>query len=113
MFCTNDCASTLQVISMIKHRDKKVTNALIAKAVEFCASNNITYLQYGVWSDGSLGQFKISNGFTKIIIPYYFLPLTFCGKLALRLNLHKGIKGVLPPKIKQSLIDLRSRWYTK
>lgn len=113
MFCTSDCASTLQVISMIKHRDKKVNNALIAKAVEFCATNGITYLQYGVWSDGSLGQFKISNGFREIIIPYYFLPLTFCGKLALGLNLHKGIKEVLPSKIKQSLIDLRSRWYSK
>ena len=49
---TEGCASTLQVISKIEHRDKKPTNALLAKTVEICASIGVP--TFGRWLVGVL-----------------------------------------------------------
>ena len=113
MFYSGKCASTMQVISKIEHRDKKPTNALIAKAVEFCDKKGIQYLQYGTWNKGPLGDFKRYNGFEEILIPKYYIPLTIKGKLAIKIQLHHGISSTLPYNIKKFMIDLRSKWYSK
>jgi hypothetical protein len=113
MFYSKACASTMQVISKIEHRDKKPTNALIAKAMEICDKKGIQYLQYGTWSEGPLGDFKRYNGFEKILIPQYYIPLTNKGKLAIKMHLHHGIADVLPDKIKNLIITLRSKWYLR
>jgi len=113
MFYSEKCASTMQVISKIDHRDKKPTNALIAKAVEICDKKRIQYLQYGVWSEGTLGDFKRHNGFEKILIPQYYIPLTNKGNLAITMRLHHGISGILPDNVKNFMIDLRSKWYSR
>jgi hypothetical protein len=113
MFYSEKCASTMQVISKLEHRDKKPTNALIAKAVEICEKKGIQYLQYGVWSEATLGDFKRHNGFEKILIPQYYIPLTNKGKLALKMHIHHGIAGILPYKLKKFLINLRSKWYSR
>lgn len=113
MFYSKKCASTMQVISRIDHRNKKSTNALIAKAVEICDKKRIQYLQYGVWSEGTLGDFKRHNGFEKILIPKYYIPLNNKGKLALKIHLHHGISDILPDKIKNYMINLRSKWYSR
>ena len=112
MFYSEKCASTMQVISKIEHRDKKTTNALIAKAVEVCEQKNVQYLQYGVWSEGTFGDFKRHNGFEQILIPQYYIPLNNIGKLAITRHLHHGISGVLPDKMIRYLIDLRTKWYS-
>jgi hypothetical protein len=107
------CANTLQVISMMAHRDKKVPNALIAKAVEVCAERGVEYLQYGVWSSGSLGDFKVRNGFSKIDSPRYYLPISLRGRLALGLNLHRRLVDVLPDRWAETYRQLRSSWYER
>jgi hypothetical protein len=112
-FLSEGCANTLQVISKIEHRDKKVTNALLAKTVEVCAEKQIPYLQYGVWSAGGLGQFKESNGFTKISIPKYFVPLTPKGQAILKCKLHNGLLPYLPDKAINALKNLRRNWYER
>ena len=106
---TDRCASTLQVISMIEHRDKKPTNALLAKAVEICAAKNIPFLQYGVWSEGTLGDFKRYNGFQKIRMPKYYVPMTMMGRLALKLKLHRGIRHRLPGRLLSGARAIRKR----
>jgi len=111
IFLTEGCASTLQVISKIEHRDKKVSNALLAKTVEICASKHVQYLQYGVWSTGTLGQFKASNGFEKVLIPKYFVPLTLRGRAVLRLKVHHGLTRIVPPKLLEVMKGIRKRWY--
>ena len=108
---TEKCASTLQVISKIEHRDKKATNALLAKTVEICASRNIPYLQYGVWSTGTLGKFKVHNGFEKTLVPKYIAPITLRGKAALRMNLHHGVRHIIPNELLEILKKIRSKWY--
>lgn len=105
-------ADPMQIISKIGHRDKAPTNALIAKVVEICEEKKIPYFPYGGWSGGSLDDFKRHNGFERIDLPRYYIPLTFKGKLALVLHLHHGFAEILPEKLKYFLKNLRKKWYT-
>ena len=75
-----------QIISKIKHRDKYTNNALISKAVEIAAMKNIPFLHYGPWPRGGFEELKRRNGFQKIDVPSYYVPLTLKGVLALKLN---------------------------
>jgi len=100
-----------QLISMVKHRDKPVTNALIAELVRTCESKSIPYLVYGAWFEGSLGHFKKNNGFKKVAIPRYYNALTFKGRVALRLGIHKGVREFLPDPIRKNLRSIRRVWY--
>lgn len=101
----------VQIISAIKHRDKSTNNALIAKAVEICERKQLPYLVYGSWTSDSLAEFKRRCGFEKMTVPRYFVPLTEKGRLALKLGLHRGWKGILPEQLTTSLKRLRKRWY--
>ena len=100
-----------QIISKIAHRDLAPNNALLAKAVERCAEKGIPYLVYALWLDDSLGDFKRSNGFQKVDLPRYFVPLTRKGKLALSLGLHRGWKEAIPKRTRKTLKKLRSFWF--
>jgi len=96
-----------QIISTVKHRDKKTNSALIAKAVELCERKRLPYLVYSFWSDDSLGEFKRLRGFKKMRMPRYFVPLSLKGKLALKLGLHLGFKRLLPKGFRTLLKKLR------
>jgi hypothetical protein len=100
-------ASIGQIISAIRHRDKKTSNALVAKAVEVCERKRKPYLVYHYWSQDSLSDFKRLCGFEKTKVPRYFVPLTLKGKLALKLGLHRGWKRLLPDQVKAPLKKLR------
>lgn len=104
-------ALTGQIISAIKHRDKATNNLLIAKAVEVCARKGLPYLVYLFWSADSLSEFKRRCGFEETRIPRYFVPLTQKGRLALKLGVHRGLKQLIPLRLKNRLKQLRSRWY--
>jgi hypothetical protein len=98
-------------ISKMKHRDKAVNNALMAKAVEVCEKRQLPYLIYTTWRQTSLVDFKRHSGFREMKVPRYFVPLTRKGKLALRLGFHRGLKENLPNAIKKPLKRLRKQWY--
>lgn len=111
-------ARTSGTIAKLSHRDKAPMNALFAKAVEICAENGIRYLVYGKYiygekGDDSLTEFKKKNGFQKIEIPTYYVPLSLRGKIGLQLGLHHGISGALPSNIKNIVFRLRSVWYER
>ncbi len=83
----------MHILSMIQHRDKAPTNALIAQAVRSCAERRIPCLWYGNFFHGrtqrdSLADFKRHNGFQKVDLPRYYVALTAAGRMALRLGLH-------------------------
>lgn len=101
----------MQLFSKNEHRDKSPANALIAKAVEFCDEKRIPYLEYGTWIRGGLDNFKRHNGFEKMDVPRYYIPLTYKGTIALKLRLHHGIAGILPEKLLLRLLDVRKKWY--
>jgi len=65
-----------------------------------------------VWRRGEHGQFQESNGFKKTPVPEYFVPLSLKGQLALRLGLHRGIRGLIPERMMIWLLALRARWYS-
>jgi hypothetical protein len=111
-------AGIMHIISMLAHRDKAPTNALVAQAVRSCADRSIPNLVYAKFAYGkkvqsSLSDFKERNGFQRVDIPRYYVPLTPLGRLALRLGLHRNITDRLPESFAGRLRDLRSAWYQR
>ena len=111
-------AGLMQIVSMIQHRDKAPTNALIAQAVRSCAERGISYLWYANFSYGkkqrdSLADFKRHNGFQKVDVPRYYVPLTVAGRMALRLGLQHGINDWIPEPVAARYRKIRSFWYAK
>lgn len=102
---------TGQIISSIKHRDKSPNNALIAKAVEVCATQGLSYLIYLFWSDDSLAEFKRRCGFEKARVPRYYVPLSWKGKLALKCGAHCGWRAMLPKGLTNMLKRIRGMWH--
>ena len=95
-----------QIISKIAHRDKAPNNALIAKAVERCVERGLPYLGYAKWVEGSLGEFKRSNGFQKFDLPRYYVPVTAKGRLFVGLRLYRGL-NLLPGPALRLVKDIR------
>lgn len=115
---TGTQANLMNILSMMRHRDKAPTNALIAEAVRCCADRGIRYLVYQQFSYGnrppdSLTHFKEINGFERRDIPRYYVPLTHLGSVALRLGLHHRLSERLPEKAANKLRELRSAWYNR
>lgn len=110
-------ANIVQILSMMKHYDKRPANALIAKAVEICAQKGVSHLIYYnyIYNDpkSSLTEFKRRNGFEKVLLPRYYIPLTPKGKIALRLGLHRSLVKHIPQSLVTHLLKIRSLWYAR
>jgi hypothetical protein len=111
-------AGLTHILSLIEHRGKAPTNALVARAVRYCAEKGIPYLVYSRFSDGkkerdSLMDFKERNGFKQVDLPRYYIPLTQFGRLALRLGLHKRLSHHIPEPILARVRALRRAWYSR
>jgi hypothetical protein len=108
-------AALMQILAMVSHRDKAPTNALIAQAVRSCADRGIPNLVYANFAYGnkhrdSLSDFKQNNGFQKIELPRYYVPLTITGRIALQLGLHHPLARRLPEPVLARLRIIRSAW---
>lgn len=108
----------VHILSMLQHREKAVTNALIAEAVRLCAERQIPNLVYENFSYGkkqgdSLSHFKEVNGFRRVDLPRYFVPLTAIGKAAFRLGMHRRLIDHLPEPLAAKLRDFRKAWYDR
>ncbi len=115
---TGTQAGLMHIVSMIQHRDKAPTNALVAHAVRACAERNIPYLVYSNFAYGnkqsdSLSDFKERNGFKRIDLPRYYVPLTPLGRLALRFNLHRRMVDHFPEPLMAKLRELRASLYSR
>ena len=109
-------ARTSGTIAKEAYRDKAPMNALFAECVRLCASRGIPLLVYGKFTYGqqgetSLSQFKRHNGFQKLEVPRYFVPLSIRGRVGLRLGLHRGLIDVIPEPALRVLLKMRSKWY--
>lgn len=117
MIYAGSVAHIIQQLTMAKHYDKRVANALIAKAVEVCEKKGISHLTYCnyVYHDpgSSMTEFKRRNGFEQVFLPRYYIPLTLKGKIVLRLRLHRGFVKLIPKPIVIRLLRLRSLWYAR
>ena len=111
-------AGMMHIVSMIKHRDKAPTNALVAQAVRSCADRGIPNLVYSHFSYGkkersSLSDFKERNAFKKVELPRYYIPLTSVGRVAYSLGLHRKFIDRLPEPLVAKARDLRYSWYKR
>ena len=111
-------ASIMNVAAMVHHRDKAPTNALIAECVRACAERSIPFLMYQNFEYGNKGadtltKFKEINGFQKVDLPRYYVPLTRFGSLALSLGLHHQFIDHLPASVADKLRQIRNSWYNR
>jgi hypothetical protein len=115
---TRTQAGLMHILSLVSERDKAPTNALIAQAVRLCASRGVKYLVYSNFAYGkkkkdSLSDFKERNGFTRIDVPRYYVPLNAFGRAALRLGLHRKLIDRIPESMTARLREFRSTWYER
>ncbi len=102
-----------QIISKVAHRDKAPTNALLDETVKLCEERKIPYLIYGTWpAKETFAQFKKNNGFVEYRLPRYYVPLTRRGAIAVKLKWYKGLKGLVPGRMREAFMALRERWYS-
>ena len=111
-------AGLMNIVSMIRERDKAPTNALVAEAVRACASRGIPYLVYSNFAYGkkqgdSLSDFKERNAFQRIDVPRYYVPLTSMGAAMFKLGLHHRMVDYFPEQITSKLRELRNAWYER
>jgi hypothetical protein len=111
-------AGLMNIVSMIEHRDKAPTNALIAQAVRFCSERGIGFLVYSNFAYGkkqrdTLSDFKERNGFKRFDVPRYYVPLTSLGWAAYRLTLHRKFVDHLPLSMATKLRELRATWHNR
>ncbi|HTT18294.1 MAG TPA: hypothetical protein VMG82_05085 [Candidatus Sulfotelmatobacter sp.] len=115
---TGTQAGLMNIVSMVAHRDKAPTNALLAQAVRSCAQRGIRHLVYSNFAYGKkqksgLSDFKERNAFVRIDVPRYYVPLTPRGALAFRLRLHHRFVDRLPEPIAAKLREYREAWYNR
>lgn len=111
-------ACIMHIVSMMKHREKAPTNALIAQAVRSCTDRGIRYLVYqnyvyGKKGEDSLSQFKENNAFRQVNLPRYYVPLTGLGRLGLALGLHQKLVDRFPKPMITKMRELRTSWYNR
>jgi len=108
--------SILNLLCMARHYDKRPANVLMAKVVEHCCQNGLTHLIYGKYDYGNktgdpLTEFKRRNGFVKMLVPRYYIPLTLMGRLFVALRLYRGIIGLFPVWLIRVLLRVRAAIY--
>ena len=111
-------ANLMNILSLIEHRDKAPTNALVAQAVRSCADRGISYLVYQSYSYGDkqadgLMKFKEVNGFKRFDIPRYYVPVTLLGRVGYRWGLHRRLVDHIPESLRQRLREWRTAWYNR
>jgi hypothetical protein len=111
-----EIASVLHLIPKISQYEQRPANALLAKAVELCEAKGISYLTYGMFNygnkqDSPIREFKSRNGFEESLVPRFYIPLTTKGAFGLKLGLHRGLHGLLPPSVISRIADARARWH--
>jgi hypothetical protein len=111
-------AGLMHIVAMVQHRDKAVTNALVANAVRACAEREIGHLVYSNFAYGkkqqdSLSDFKERNGFKRINLPRYYVPLNSFGAFAFRAGLHHRLADRVPEAVAVKFRELRNSWYSR
>jgi hypothetical protein len=60
-----------------------------------------------------MAEFKHHNGFIKMNVPKYYLPLSVKGSIGLKLNLHHDLSTLLPQGLLSYLRKIRTKWYQR
>ncbi len=111
-------AGLMNIMSKIGYRDRAPNNALLAEAIQSCSKQGIKYLVYDNYAYGkkehdSLIDFKERNGFQRVNVPRYYVPLTPLGQAALRMGLQRRLVERVPEPVAKRLRDLRKYWLSR
>jgi hypothetical protein len=111
-------AAIMQIMSKLSVYDKRPNNGLMAEAVRQACARGVEHLLYesfvyGNKTQSSLTDFKRSNGFVRVDVPRYYVPLTWKGAAALRLGLHRDQKDRLPAWLRTRWPELRASMYRR
>lgn len=111
-------AGFVQILAKRRHWDKRPSRALIAQAVRSCAERGIEHLLFSNFAYGNkqrdgLSDFKQLNGFRRIDLPRYYLPLTPLGRAALALGLHRPLIQRIPAPLLVRLLRARRLWHER
>jgi hypothetical protein len=106
----------MQLVSKMAFLDKRPNNALLSEAVRLCSKRGVNYLTYGPYVYGNKGEdsltnFKKANGCLKMNLPRYYVPLTTKGVLALKLNLHRDPRDLVPTWLRNRVVNVRHIWH--
>jgi hypothetical protein len=71
------------------------------------------HFHYGNKQGDSLSHFKEVNGFQRVDLPRYYVPITIFGRLALDLGLHHRFADRIPESLASRLRELRKAWYRR
>lgn len=107
------CARTSGTVAKLAHRDKAPMNALIDMAVKRCVEKKLPFLVYGKYIYGKKGEdsltvFKKNNGFVRIDVPRYFIPLSLRGNIGLRFGAHRRASEILPQGVLRLFSHIRN-----
>ena len=83
-----------------------------------CAKLEVPFLIYEHFTYGNkvgdtLSHFKEVNGFQRVDVPRYYIPLNGFGRLALRIGLHHRIADRIPATLGSKVRELRRAWYER
>jgi Acetyltransferase (GNAT) domain len=111
-------AAIMQVVSSLQYRDRRPNNAMLSEAVRLCAEKGVAHMLYERFvyrdkTDSSLTRFKRENGFVRIDVPTYYVPLTAKGRAVLALGMHRGLKDRVPHWCSEPLLHARDWWYAR
>lgn len=111
-----ESAAIMQIVSKMSFRDRRPNNALLSEAVKLCEKRGVKYLLYerfvyGNKGEDSLTRFKQANGFVRMNLPRYYVPLTSKGRVALGLGLHRDVKDLAPQWMRRMYVDMRDKWH--
>lgn len=111
-----EVAAIMQILSKAAHYEKRTSDALLAKAVELCAERGAGYLRYELFNygnkgDSSLREFKVRRGFSEMLLPYYYAPVTPWGRFCVKTKLYRSWHNYLPHGLIKTATGLRAKWY--
>jgi hypothetical protein len=110
---TSNRAGIMNLVTADQYYDLRPGNALLAHAIQSCCARKLQFLVYGKYQYGnkassSMAEFKRRNGFEKVEIPRYYVPLNIKGVIIQRLRLHRRLLGLLPPWVISSFVLVRA-----
>jgi hypothetical protein len=113
-----ETAAIMQILSKMQYFDRRPNNAMLSEAVKVCAERGVGHLLYesfvyGNKTDSSLTRFKRDNGFVRMDLPRYFVPVSSKGQAALSLGAHRDLKDRLPQWLTSRLLRARDQWYER
>lgn len=109
-------AAIMQIVSKMSARDARPNNALMAEAVRQVCARGVEWLIYEKYDYGkkvgdSLTKFKEGNGFERMDVPCYSIPLTAKGRLAVAVGLDRNVMQLIPEAVAARLRAWRTKWF--